>query len=307
MSTKAPPPKRAPAWAAAISLAGALVVLGVKYLAYHLTGSVALYSDALESIVNVAAAGLALVLLRVAARPPDEEHPFGHAKAEYFSAVVEGSLILVAAIGIVREAIPRLLAPTPITEAALGLGVSAGASAINAGLGFFLLREGKKANSPALKADGTHVLTDVVTSVGVVIGTALAAITGVLILDPLLAIVVAVLIVVTGWKLVRESIGGLMDRAAPEDVKKRIEAAIDKELAAGMGKHRLRTRVAGNTTFVDLHVTMPSEIPLREAHAVCDRIETAVCAAIQEVGADGQGEPTGADVTVHVEPDGAPD
>lgn len=284
-------PARGPSWAAAVSLAGACVVLGVKWVAYRVTGSVALYSDALESVVNVAAAGLAFLLLRVAVRPADREHPYGHSKAEYFSAVVEGSLILVAAIGIVREAVPRLFDPKPITDAALGLGISVVASSINAALGLFLLKEGKKLRSPALRADGAHVLTDVATSAGVVLGTALAASTGALILDPLLAIAVALLIVFTGWKLVRDSIGGLMDHAVTDEQRKAVEAAIDARLGPGMGKHALRTRVSGRVTFVELHLTLPGATPLSEAHALCDRIEEAIEAALP-----------GADVTVHAEP-----
>lgn len=205
--------------AALASLVVALLVLGLKGLAYLLTGSLALLSDALESTVNVAAALLALFAIHFAQRPPDATHPFGHTKAEYFSAVLEGVLVVLAALLIAREALPRLLHPTPLGDLGPGLGLALLASGLNGLLAYVLLREGRRLRSPALTADGYHVLSDVLTSLGVLLGVGLAGLTRLWVLDPLLALLVAGHILLLGLRLVRQSVGGLMDEGlSPEEV-----------------------------------------------------------------------------------------
>ncbi len=269
----------------------ALLVLGLKYLAYLLTGSVALYSDALESIINVVAAGGAYLALRVSARPADAGHPYGHSKAEYLSAVTEGVLIVLAAISIVREALPLLTQPRSVEAPLLGLGISAGASVINFLWAGVLLRTGKSRRSPALMADGRHVMSDVVTSAGVLIGVVVAKYTGWLILDPLLAVLVALNILWSGFNLVRESVGGLMDAAVDPGTERRIRQAISEQAGGALEAHDLRTRHAGAVTFVEFHLVVPGSMTVEEAHAICDRLEDGLQAAVE-----------GANVTIHVEP-----
>lgn len=225
--------------AARLSLAVALLVLGLKALAYLLTGSVALLSDALESLVNVAAALAALLALRVARKPPDQNHPFGHTKAEYVSAVLEGVLVVLAALWIAKEALPRLLHPVPLEGLGLGLGVSLLASLLNGLLAYHLLKEGRRHRSPALTADGYHVLSDVLTSLGVVLGVGLAGLTGLWVLDPLLALAVAGQILFLGYRIVRESVGGLMDEGLPPEEVERIHTFLQE---------RIRGRALGSTT-----------------------------------------------------------
>lgn len=216
--------------AARLSLAVALLVLGLKALAYLLTGSVALLSDALESLVNVAAALAALLALRVARKPPDQNHPFGHTKAEYVSAVLEGVLVVLAALWIAKEALPRLLHPVPLEGLGLGLGVSLLASLLNGLLAYHLLKEGRRHRSPALTADGYHVLSDVLTSLGVVLGVGLAGLTGLWVLDPLLALAVAGQILFLGYRIVRESVGGLMDEGLPPEEVERIHTFLQERI-----------------------------------------------------------------------------
>jgi cation diffusion facilitator family transporter len=208
------------------SVAVGALVLALKYAAYLLTGSVALYSDALESIINIATAAAALLALRVSAKPADANHPYGHHKAEYFSAVLEGVLIVLAALAILREAYLGFLNPRPLDAPAIGLAVNALASTLNGAWAWFLIRNGRRWRSPALVADGKHLFTDVVTSGGVLVGVGLVAVTGWLVLDPALAALVAVNILWSGWGLVRSSVGGLMDEAVPPEVLARIKGAI---------------------------------------------------------------------------------
>ncbi len=287
-----------PIRALTLSLAVAGVVFGLKWLAYALTGSVALYSDALESIVNIVAAGAALIAVLVSRRPADSNHPYGHTKAEYFSAVLEGVLIVLAALAIVREAWPRLLAPEPIPELGAGMLVSLGASGLNAMLGWFLIRNGRKARSPAVVADGQHILTDVLTSVGVLVGIGLAWLSGWWILDPLLAIAVAINILWVGWRLVRDSVGGLMDEAIPEqeleDIRNSLNYALEGLTSDGrvLEIHDLRTRRAGPRTFVEFHLVVPGATSVEQAHQICDRLENALRANLD-----------GVRTTIHVEPD----
>ncbi len=287
-----------PTRALSLSLAVAGVVFGLKWLAYALTGSVALYSDALESIVNIVAAGVALIAVLVSRRPADSNHPYGHTKAEYFSAVLEGVLIVLAALAIVREAWPKLITPEPIAELGTGMLVSLGASGLNALLGWFLIRSGRKARSPAVVADGQHILTDVLTSVGVLVGIGLAWLSGWWVLDPLLAIAVAINILWVGWRLVRDSVGGLMDESIPELELADIRDALNYALVglASEGKvlevHDLRTRRAGPRTFVEFHLVVPGSTSVEQAHQICDRLENALKAQID-----------GVHTTIHVEPD----
>jgi cation diffusion facilitator family transporter len=274
------------------SVAIGILVLGLKYVAYRLTGSVALYADALESIVNVVAAGAALVAVHVSAKPADEGHPFGHAKAEYFSAVLEGVLIVIAAFSILMEAWQALSHPRALQSPAVGLAVNAAATAINGAWAAVLLRSGRRWRSVALVADGRHLLADVFTSVGVIVGLLAALLTGWQILDPLVAALVAFNIIRIGSQVVRESIGGLMDAAPAPEVVAHIEQVIAASSAGASGMHDLRTRHAGHTTFIEFHLTVDGCMSVSDSHQICDRIEDALEAAVD-----------GARVTIHVEPD----
>lgn len=282
-------------WIAAASIVVALVAMGIKYLAYVVTGSVALYSDALEGIINVITGLLALLAVRVSARPADRHHQFGHHKAEYFSAVVEGLLIVVAAVMILREAWGAFQSPRMLSAPVLGLLISTGATALNAGWAQFLIHWGRSNRSPALVADGHHIMTDVATSVGVIAGLILAYITGWPILDPLLAAAVAMNILWTGWRLTRSSLSSLMDESVPAAELERIRASIAAS-AAGLGAievHDLRTRHAGPVTFIEFHLVVPGEMTVAESHRICDRLENAIGETIE-----------GAEVLIHVEPEG---
>ena len=269
-----------------------LMVLAIKTLAWWLTGSVALLSDALESIVNVATALAALVALRIAAQPADADHPFGHHKAEYFSAVLEGVLIIVAAILILREAWSAWQAPRLIGDPWLGLGINLLASVINAVWSFVLIRAGRTLFSPALAADGKHLLTDVFTSVGVTIGIVAAVMTGWSWLDPALAALVAVNILWAGWQVMRHSVGGLMDEAAPEGELEQMRALISANAEGAVEAHDLRSRRAGSALFVEFHLVVPGEMTVDAAHDICDRLEHALHAGFE-----------GSRVTIHVEPE----
>lgn len=285
-------PNAAVARIAAASIAAALVVTAIKYVAFWLTGSVALYSDALESIANVVTAVAALVAIRVSAQPADSDHPFGHHKAEYFSAVFEGALIIVAALLILNEAYAALQSPRPLTNTLTGALVNILATAINAAWGWFLIRRGGTLRSPALVADGHHVLTDVWTSGGVLIGLALAWLTGLQWLDPLIAALVAVNILWTGYRVTTQSLSGLLDEAVSPEIREQIEVAIKASGEGALQVHDIRTRHAGRATFIEFHLVVPGKMTVRTSHAICDRIEDALETAIP-----------GSDVTIHVEPD----
>ena len=274
------------------SIAVGVLVLSLKYLAYRLTGSIALYSDALESIINVATAIAAFLAVRLSAVPPDANHPYGHHKAEYLSAVVEGVLIVVAALTILREAYYGFVAPKPLDAPFEGLMVNAAASAINAMWCSILFRYGRRWRSPALVAEGRHLWTDVVTSGLVLVGVGLVAVTGWLQLDPALAALIAVNILWSGWKLMRESIGGLMDEAAPQETLARVRELISGHAAGALEAHDLRTRHAGRVTFIDFHLVVPGTMSVAESHALCDRIEAALRTDIEH-----------AVITIHVEPE----
>lgn len=263
-----------------LSIAAALVTMTLKGLAAWVTGSVGLLSDALESFVNLGAALLALWMLRIAVAPPNEKHPFGYSKAEYFSAVVEGALIVVAALAIIAAALPRLIEPRPIEAFGIGMAISLVATAINLGVALVLLRASKQHHSVALEADAHHLLTDVWTSIGIVAGVAAIAVTGWLILDPLIAIAVAVYIVWTGVRVIRRSILGLLDRSIPEDELQDIRAILEPYKLRGMDYHALRTRRAGRHRLVELHLLVPGAMSVREGHRLSDEVEHAIRAAL---------------------------
>jgi cation diffusion facilitator family transporter len=275
------------------SVAVAIAVLGMKAVAWWVTGSVALFADALESVVNVAAALAALAAIRYSAMPADANHPYGHAKAEYFSAVLEGVLIVVAALLILREAWGALLAPRMPEQPWLGLAVSAVASAVNAAWATLLVRRGRALRSPALLADARHLWSDVVTSVGVIAGVGLVVATGILWFDPLLAALTAANILWSGFRLLRESVGGLMDEAVPPATMERIRRIVAAEATGAIEAHDLRSRHAGRFTFLEFHLVVPGAMTVRESHDICDRIEAALKAEL-----------SGAVITIHVEPEG---
>lgn len=271
----------------------ASAVLGLKLVAWTLTGSVALLADAVESVVNVAAAIAALVAVHYSALPADANHPYGHTKAEYFSAVVEGALIVIAAVVILHQAWGAFLVPRAPDQPALGLLISAVATALNAGWATVLFREGRRARSPALVADARHLVADVVTSGGVLAGVGLVALTSILWLDPLLAALTALNILWSGGRLVRESVGGLMDEAVPPGLLARINAALAANGSGAIEVHDLRTRHAGRLTFIDFHLVVPGSMSVEAAHDICDRIEAALKSEVE-----------GATITIHVEPEG---
>ncbi|MDB5583152.1 MAG: cation efflux protein [Bradyrhizobium sp.] len=268
-----------------------LVVLGLKYFAYYLTGSVALLSDAIESIVNVATAVVALLAIRWSSQPADDEHPYGHHKAEYFSAVIEGVLIIVAALSILREAYFGFLAPRTLEAPWVGLAVNGVAGCINAGWSWLLIRRGRQLRSPALVADGRHLFTDVISSVGVLGGVGIAAISGWSVLDPALAAAVALNILWSGWGLMKESVSGLMDEAVAPETLARIREIILAEAKGAIEAHDLRTRHAGRMTFVDFHLVVNGGTTVSTAHDICDRLERAIKEEIGE-----------SLITIHVEP-----
>lgn len=278
---------------AAASVGVALAVLALKAGAWWLTGSVALFADALESVVNVAAALAALAAVRLSALPPDANHPYGHAKAEYFSAVLEGALIVIAAVLILHEAWAAYLNPRAPEQTAIGLAIAAIATGINAAWSYTLFRRGRAAHSPALLADARHLMADVVTSAGVLAGVALVALTGILWLDPLLAAVTALNILFSGWRLMRESVGGLMDEAVPPERLSRIRTIVATQAEGAIEAHDLRTRHSGRYTFVEFHLVVPGDMTVTDAHAICDRIEAALKAELPN-----------AVITIHVEPEG---
>lgn len=278
---------------AAGSVAVAVAVLALKAVAWWVTGSVALYADALESIVNVAAALAALLAVRLSALPPDANHPYGHAKVEYFSAVLEGALIIVAALLILHAAWGAYMAPRAPDQVGIGLAVAAVASGVNAAWALFLSKRAKVLRSPALMADARHLWSDVVTSAGVLVGVGLVTLTGVLWLDPLMAALTAVNILISGGRLLRESVGGLMDEAVPPATMERIRRIVAEQASGAIEAHDLRSRHAGRHTFLEFHLVVPGDMRVRESHEICDRIEAALKAELE-----------GAIITIHVEPEG---
>lgn len=257
-----------------LSVAAAVVTITLKLGAFRLTGSVGLLSDALESVVNLVAAVAAVVALNVSEKDPDPEHAFGHAKAEYFSSGFEGALVLLAAVGIVATAIPRLFDPQPVEQAGPGIAVAVAASLLNLGVARRLFRAGREHNSVALVADAHHLMTDVWTSVGVVAGVALVALTGWQWLDPVLALLVAANIVWIGVQLVRRSMLGLLDTALPAAELEVVTAILDRyRRGEGIDTHALRTRSAGARRFVEVHVLVPGDWTVQRGHRLLEAIE----------------------------------
>jgi cation diffusion facilitator family transporter len=257
-----------------LSIGAALATITLKTGAYLLTDSVGLLSDALESLVNLAGAIMALIMLTIAARPPDESHVYGHSKAEYFASVTEGFLILGAAIGIISAAINRLLQPREIEQLGLGLAVSVAASVINFIVARVLLREGRARRSITLEADSHHLITDVWTSIGVIAGVAIAGFTGWSILDPLVAIAVALNIIWTGIRLVSRSVSGLMDAALSTQEQSLIQDVMENYRRQGVNFHALRTREAAARRFVSVHMLVPGEWTVHDAHHIAEDFES---------------------------------
>jgi len=274
-----------------LSIAAALATILLKGIAWRLTGSVGLLSDALESLVNLAAAFMALAMLSLAALPPDENHAHGHGKAEYFSSAFEGLLILIAALSIAYTATERLLHPRPLETIGLGLGLSVAASLINYATARLLMTVGRRYNSITLEADAHHLFTDVWTSVGVIVGVALVAATGWLWLDPAIALLVAANIVWIGWQLLHRSAAGLMDVSLPDAKLKVVNAVLDGYREHGLEFHALRTRQAGTRTFVTLHVMVPGSWTVQAGHDWSERIEADIRRTVPN-----------AHVTTHLEP-----
>ncbi len=282
---------RSPVFYILFSVATSVLTMALKFGAYALTGSVGLLSDALESFVNLAAALIALAALTYAHADEDEDHNFGHQKAEYFSSGIEGALIFVAAGAIVWSAVPRLLDPRPLEQVGLGLALSVVAAGANLLCGWFLLKGAREHRSITLEADAHHLLTDVWTTAGVIAGVAIVHFTGWLVLDPLIAIAVALQILWTGWTLIRRSFDGLMDRAMPADELGRIVAVLEQVKRQGGDYHRLRTRVSGNRSFVDVHVLVPGTMSVHEGHDLVHRLEEQIESAMPHV-----------EVLTHLEP-----
>ncbi len=256
-----------------LSIVTAAIIILLKVSAYWLTGSIGFLSDALESGANILAAIITLAALTVAARPPDREHTFGHSKAEYLSSGAEGTLILVAAVVIAVQAVQRLLQPQPLEQVGLGVIVSAVAAAANFGVARILMRAGTRHRSAALTADAHHLLTDVWTSLGVIVGVGLVGLTGWLWLDPIIGLIVALQIVYTGLKLVRVAVDGLLDASLPADEVTRVVAILDGYAPQGVGYHALRTRQAGAQRFVSFHLLVPGSWSVQQGHELLEVIE----------------------------------
>jgi len=258
---------------AVLSIAAAVVTIGLKFGAYFLTGSVGLFSDAAESVVNLVAAITALWALTLAARPPDEEHAFGHNKAEYFSSGLESALILISAGWIAATAVPRLFDPQPLQNVGVGIAVTLVAAAINGGVALSLMRAGRRLRSITLEADARHLLTDVWTSAGVVVGIVLVGLTGWLVLDPLIALLVAANIVSTGVRLLRDTGQGLLDRALPAEDQEKISKILSRYEERDIRFHAVRTRSAGQRRFISMHVLVPGDWTVKRGHDLAEEIE----------------------------------
>ncbi len=282
---------RAPVFYAWLSLATSIVTITLKFAAYALTGSVGLLSDAIEAVVNIVAALVALGVLTYAAAGPDREHNFGHEKAQYFSSGIEGALIFVAAGGIVWTAIPRLVNPQPLEQVSFGLFLSVLAALANAGCAWLMLRAARAHRSITLEADARHLLTDVWTTAGVFAGVVLVQMTDWLRLDPLIALAVAIQILWTGWHLMSRSFDGLMDRAIPEDDLKVIVGVLETLRHQGGDYHALRTRMAGAKSFVNVHVLVPGRMSVQAGHDLVERLENEIQAKLPHV-----------EVLTHLEP-----
>lgn len=266
-----------------LSILAAVFTIALKASAYFYTGSIGLLSDALESVINLIAAIVALVIIKIAAQPPDDDHAFGHDKAEYFASGIEGTLIFFAAAGIVYTAVPRVFAPQPLEHLGVGLIVSLAATLINLFVGLLLIKVGKREHSIVLEADGQHLLTDVWTSVGVVLGIVIVGLSGWIIIDPIIALLVAVNIVWTGFQLIKRSALGLMDTAISPETSKEIVRVLDNYVEKqGIAYHALRTRQSGARHFISVHILVPDEWTVQRGHDLTEEIENEICAAISD-------------------------
>lgn len=277
---------------AAANIAVAVVVICLKYAAYVISGSVALYSDALESIVNVITAVAAYVAIWMSAKPPDSDHPFGHSKAEFLAAMFEGAMIAVAAVLIMIKAYNGLVEGVTLNHSLLGLSINSVATVINALWAWVMIKWGTQWRSPALVADGHHLFTDVITSLGVLIALVLTIATGWYILDPLIAAVVAVNILMMGYRIATESMSRLMDEAASPEIEARIRGAIEANGIGALQAHDIRTRQAGRALFIEFHLVVPGSMTVDDAHEICDRLEHSIENSIE-----------GSEVVIHVEPE----
>ena len=268
------------------------VVLALKAAAWWVTGSAGFYSDALETTVNVAASLMALFAVRLAAVPADANHPYGHAKAEFFAAVVEGVLIVLAALSIFERAWHGLQAPTPLTAIGTGIGLILAATALNAGWAWRLIRAGRSLHSPALVADGRHLVGDVVTSGAIVAGVGVAALTGLRAMDPAIAVLAGIYVLWSGMRMISSSVGGLMDAAPETAVVARIRELVSESAEGALEAHDLRMRYAGRVSFLEFHLVVPGGMTVAESHAICDRIEDTL-----------KGEMANLVITIHVEPE----
>ena len=282
---------RSPIFYAWLSVATSVVTIALKFSAYALTGSVGLLSDAVEAVVNIVAALVALMALTYAAGKPDREHNFGHEKAQYFSSGIEGALVFVAAGGIIWTAVPRLFHPQPLEQVYLGLALSVLASIANAACAYVMLRAARQHRSITLEADARHLMTDVWTTVGVVVGVILVEATGLQRLDPIVAIGVAIHILWTGATLVSRSFHGLMDRAVPDADRAIIVEVLETLRQQGGDYHALRTRESGAKSFVDVHVLVPGKLTVQQGHDLCEKLEKQIQSRLPHV-----------EVLTHLEP-----
>lgn len=274
-----------------ISIIAAILTIGLKFLAYTLTNSVGLLSDALESVVNLVAACIALWALKLAEKPPDDNHIFGHTKAEYFSSIIEGGLIFVASLSIGYAAISRLMSPEPVEKIGLGIIVASLASLINLGVGLFLLKIGKKYDSITLRADAHHLFTDVWTTAGVIVGVGLVAVTKLQILDPIIAILIAANILYTGFMIVKQSAMGFLDTQIPLDERKKIIDILNKYKSYNVDYHAFRTRISGTHKFLTLHLLIPHKWTIQKGHDISEKIESEIRKAVPNLN-----------ITTHMEP-----
>lgn len=276
-----------------LSIAAALTTIGLKFAAYFETGSMGFFSDALESLVNLFAAIIALVLLHLSEKPADEEHEFGHGKAQYFSSALEGALILIAAFSIIYTSIPKILNPHPLENIGIGTFYSVVAALINLIVGIILTKKGKETKSLLLEADGRHLLSDVVTSVGVIVGIILVIVTGYYILDPIIAIAVALHIVYVGFKLIKRSTSVLMDAAMPKEELEKITEYLDSLKERNIEYHSLLTREAGYRKFITLHLLVPGKWTVQKGHDCAEAIEQHIEKMFNNINVT---------VTTHIEP-----
>lgn len=276
---------------AGVGIVVSVVVVGLKAIAYWRTGSLALYSDALEGIVNVITAAAAMLAIHMAGRPADTRHQYGHHKAEYFAAVLEGILILVAALTILHEVMSSFRVPGVLANAGSGLVFNGLATALNGAWGWHLIRRGHELRSPALVADGWHLWTDVATSIGVLAGLVLVMLTGWQWLDGVLAALVALYILWAGWRIIRVSMSSLMDEAVTAEIQRRIHEVISDKGSGAIEAHDIRTRTAGRISYIEFHLVVPGDMSVARSHQICDRLEAALEEAVP-----------GANVLIHVEP-----